>query len=131
MDPAGKLLNSLPSLERLESVDQKLRRSWKSAVGATIANHSQVLQLRDKTLLVTVEDAVWKSQLEQMRFQILDRIRTSSGVSEIKWLNFRVSPPRIRPQVVQAPLFAADEADRIQDPLLRRIYKSSRRKAQA
>lgn len=131
MDPAGKLLNSLPSLERLESVDQKLRRSWKSAVGATIANHSQILQLRDKTLVVTVEDAVWKSQLEHMRFQILDRIRASSGVAEIRWLNFRVSPPRIRPQVAQAPLFAADEADRIQDPLLRRIYKNSRRKAQA
>jgi hypothetical protein len=131
MDPASKLLNDLKSLERLESIHQKLQRCWKSAVGAKIANHSRVVQLRNRTLDVAVDDTVWKSQLEQLQQHIVERVRSVSGVAEIQRVTFRVSPPRIKPQVAQAPLFGADEADRIEDPLLRRIYKNSRRKAQA
>jgi hypothetical protein len=131
MDSASKLLNELPSLERLESIHQKLQRCWKSAVGAKIASHSRVVQLRGRTVEVAVDDTVWKSQLDQLQQQILDRIRSASGIAEIERVSFRVSPPRIKPQVAQAPLFGADEADRIADPLLRRIYKNSRRKAQA
>lgn len=131
MDPASKLLNELPSLERLESIHQKLQRCWKSAVGAKIANHSRVVQLRNRTLDVAVDDTVWKSQLEQLQQHIVERVRSVSGVAEIQRVTFRVSPPRIKPQVAQTPLFGADEADRIEDPLLRRIYKNSRRKAQA
>lgn len=131
MDPTAKLLNDLGPLRRLESVDQKLRRCWKSAVGETIANHSRVIQLRGSTLHIGVDDSVWKSQLEQLHSQVLEQIRRASGTASIDRVAFRVVPPRIRPQVAQSPLLAADEADRIEDPLLRRIYKDSRRKAQA
>jgi hypothetical protein len=131
MDPTAKLLNDLGSLRNLESVDQKLRRCWKSAVGEKIANHSRVIQLRGSTLHVGVDDAVWKSQLEQLHSHVLERIRATSGIGSIDRVAFRVVPQRIRPRVAQVPLFGADEADRIEDPLLRRIYKVSRRKAQA
>ncbi|MCL4782441.1 MAG: DUF721 domain-containing protein [Bryobacterales bacterium] len=131
MDPTAKLLNDYGPLRNLESLDQKLRRCWKSAVGATIANHSRVLQLRGTTLHIGVDDAVWKSQLEQMHSHVLERIRSTSGAGLIEKVAFRVVPPRIRPQAEQTPLLRADEADRIEDPLLRRIYKDSRRKAQA
>ncbi len=131
MDPTAKLLNDHGPLRNLESLDQKLRRCWKSAVGATIANHSRVIQMRGTTLHIGVDDAVWKSQLEQMHSHVLERIRSTSGTGLIERVAFRVAPPRIRPQVAQTPLLRADEADGIEDPLLRRIYKESRRKAQA
>ncbi|MDZ7639031.1 MAG: DUF721 domain-containing protein [Bryobacterales bacterium] len=131
MDPTAKLLNELVSLRKLESVDQKLQRCWQSAVGAKIANHSRVIQLRGNVLHVAVDDAVWKTQLEQLHSHVLERIRTASGNAAFDRVEFRVTPPRIRPRVAQVPLFGADEADRIADPLLRRIYKDSRRKARA
>lgn len=131
MDPTAKLLNDLGSLRKLESIDQKLRRCWKAAVGEKIANHSRVIQVRGSTLHVGVDDAVWKTQLEQLHSHVLERIRSSSGIASIDRVAFRVVAARIRPQVASTPFFSADEADRIEDPLLRRIYKDSRRKAQA
>ncbi len=131
MDPTIKLLNDFGRLKSLESVDQKLRRCWKSAVGENIAKHSRVMRLRGSALLVGVDDAVWKSQLEQLAPHIAERIRSTSGIGGIERVTFRVVPPRIRPKTAQTPPALPDEADGIQDPLLRRIYKDSRRKAQA
>ncbi|MCZ2152534.1 MAG: DUF721 domain-containing protein [Bryobacterales bacterium] len=130
MDLAIKLLNDSGQLKSLESIDQKLRRCWKTAVGGNIAKHSRVLQLRGSVLLVGVDDTVWKTQLDQLAPYIMERIRSTSGIEGIERVSFRVVAPRIRPKAAPATAASADEADRIEDPLLRSIYKDSRRKAQ-
>lgn len=131
MEPAIHVLNRSRSLEKLENVAQRLQRCWARAVGKRVAAHSRVLLLRGNTVVVTVDDAVWQKQLEQMRGMIRDRLAETSGIESIRQVEFRVSPARIQPKAHTGPLLSLDEADRIADPTLRKIYKSSRRKVQA
>jgi len=131
MELALNILNRSRSLEGVEALLQRLQRCWRSAVGARIAEHSRVIFVRGNTAVVTVDDAVWQRQLHQMRSLLLERLLTTSGVETVKGLEFRVSPRRLQPKSETGPLFSQDEADRIADPTLRKIYKSSRRKVQA
>lgn len=131
MEPAFKVMNRSLPLEKLEPTTQRLQRSWKRAVGDRIAAHSRVILVRESVVVVTVDDAVWKRQLDQMRSLLRDRLRETSGVATIEEIEFKVSPGRRMPKAETGPLFSGDEADRIVDPTLRKIYKSSRRKAGA
>jgi hypothetical protein len=78
-----------------------------------------------------VDDAVWRRQLFTMSGMILEKIRKVLGPGIVEELEFRIAPPR-RPPAREtlgrkaAPLF--DEADRIADPALRRIYRAARKK---
>ncbi|MCU0226159.1 MAG: DUF721 domain-containing protein [Bryobacterales bacterium] len=131
MESALNILNRSLALDEVEATVQRLQRCWKTAVGARIAEHSRVILLREDVVIVSVDDAVWQSQLHQMRALLLERLRATSGVEAIAKVEFRVSPARRKPKAEAGPLFQQDEADRIADPLLRKIYKSSRRKVQA
>ncbi|HMC58913.1 MAG TPA: hypothetical protein VKJ01_06965, partial [Candidatus Solibacter sp.] len=65
--------------------------------------------------------------------QILINLERSLGAGLVGDLEFRVVPRRRPPQLAQQampPLFA-DEEDAIADPVMRGIYKASRKKAQA
>ncbi len=131
MESALNILNRSLTLDGVEATLQRLQRCWKTAVGSRIAEHSRVILLRGDVVVVTVDDAVWRSQLHQMRSLLLERLQATSGVEAIGKLELRVSPARRKPKAETGPLFQQDEADRIADPLLRKIYKSSRRKVQA
>ncbi|MCW5963609.1 MAG: DUF721 domain-containing protein [Bryobacterales bacterium] len=131
MESALNILNRSRSLEGVEPTLQRLQRCWKTAVGARIAEHSRVILLRGNAVVVTVDDAVWQCQLQQMRSLLLERLLATSGVESLEKIEFRVSPARRKPKADPGPLFSQDEADRIADPTLRKLYKSSRRKVQA
>lgn len=125
-------MNRSRCLEKLENTTQRLQRCWSSAVGEHIATHSRVLLIRGKTVVITVDDATWKKQLDSMRSMIRERLSEISGVGSFQQLEFKVSPARrLPPKAQPGPLFTQDEADRIADPTLRKIYKSSRRKVLA
>ncbi len=130
MESAIHVLNRSRSLEKLENITQRVQRCWANAVGKNIAAHSRVLLMRANTVVVTVDDATWKKQLDQMRGMIRDRLVEISGIASIRQVQFQVSPAR-RPPVTDPGPLLADEADRIADPTLRKIYKVSRRKVQA
>jgi hypothetical protein len=60
-------------------------------------------------------------------------LEKSIGAGIVTDIEFRVLPRRREPQRAQtlelsAPPVAADDADEIQDPVLRRLYRSSRSK---
>lgn len=131
MESALTILNRSRALDGVEAIVQRLQRSWRAAVGEKIAEHSRVILIRGNAVIVTVDDSVWQKQLHQMRSLLLERLKTASGVETIEGLEFRVSPARRKPKADVGPLFSQDEADRIADPTLRKIYKSSRRKVQA
>ncbi len=113
------------------------RAVWPAAVGKSIAAHTGRLNLVRTTLVVEVEDAIWQKQLHCLSHQILSRVRNLTGTDRIRDIEFRIGVPRRQPQRADSrdaslsPYGPAseDESERIQDPVLKKIYRLSRRKA--
>jgi hypothetical protein len=112
--------------------------AWPMAVGKTIAAHTRAAKLVRKRLVVEVEDAVWQRQLFTLSRQILRALAKHVGPGMVEDLEFRVVPRRRAPEraTSAAPSTAVaakafDEADGIEDPVLRHIYRASRAKALA
>jgi hypothetical protein len=92
-------------------------------------------------LVIEVEDAIWQRQLRTLERQILERVRLFTPDLALAGVEVRIGVPRREPQKATAPtssacepLFTApfnDEADRIQDPVLKKVFQISRRKASA
>lgn len=132
MDRAGKLIRGLKLAAGL-SAEDLLRAAWPHAVGARIARYARPVSVRNlekgPRLIVEVEDAVWRSQLETMRGQILGRLREVAGPDSIDTIEFRLGVPRRLPQRAEQARSVPDEADGIVDPIMRRLYRVSRKRA--
>ena len=134
MERASRLIGKLGNTI---STEELARAAWPSAVGRRIAARTRAWRMVRASLIVEVEDAVWQRQLNSLRRQILNNLERKLGPGAVTDLEFRIVPRRIEPQrATQAgesePLFAsADEADQIRDPVLRLIYRRSRKKALA
>ncbi|HYA16710.1 MAG TPA: DUF721 domain-containing protein [Bryobacteraceae bacterium] len=110
--------------------------AWKRAVGKRIAAHTRAAKLVRTTLVIEVEDEVWKKNLWSLRYQILRNLEKAIGPEIVSDLELRVMPLRIEPQradrgenlVVQSLELTGDN---IADPGLRRIYKAARRRETA
>jgi hypothetical protein len=104
-------------------------------VGKAIAAHTLRVKLVRETLVVEVEDAIWQKQLYCLSGQIVDRLHQVTGSTAIKDVEFRVGAPRRQPQRApsrdSAPGAVPDEADGIQDPVLNKVYRLSRKRATA
>ncbi len=110
-----------------------VRALWPAAVGKAIAAHTARLRMVRSKLIVEVEDAIWQRQLHTLSYQILGRLQTLSGSKNVTEIEFRIGVPRREPQRAETaqPALTIDEADRIKDPTLRRIYQRSRQRALA
>jgi hypothetical protein len=87
-------------------------------------------------LIAEVEDLIWQRQLFSLSHQILRNLAKSIGPGLVEDIEFRIVPRRREPQrAAQAmpALFAdqTDDAESIADPVLRGIYKASRKRAHA
>jgi predicted nucleic acid-binding Zn ribbon protein len=102
--------------------------AWAGAVGKKIAAHTRAAKLVRAHLIVEVEDAIWRRQLFVLRAQIRRKIDESIGVGVVEDIEFRVTPRRLEPQRAAHSTAHADEADGIGDPVLRNIYKASRKR---
>ena len=110
------------------------RAAWPVAVGRKIAAHAHATRMVRSSLIVEVEDAVWQKQLFTLRGQILSKLRSNLGEGIVEEIEFRVMPRRREPQLARRAepgRALTDEAERIPDPVLRKIYKDSRKKALA
>ena len=109
--------------------------AWANAVGKKIATHTRAARLVRTKLVVEVEDRVWQRQLFALTWQILRNLDKAVGPGLIEELEFKILPRRREParatvsSSAGTPLF--DEADAIADPVLRNIYRVSRKKALA
>lgn len=133
MERAGRSLGKLKLSDKI-STDELARSCWAVGVGKRIAAHSVAVGLVRGRLVVEVEDAVWQKQLFQLRHQILRRLKEVIGDDLIQDVEFRVAMERRPPQQAQVRTShgaGADEADRIEDPILRMVYRESRKKASA
>jgi len=128
MERAGKTLAKMRG-DRL-SPDELAVAAWSTAVGRRLADRTNAVKLVRTRLVVEVEDAVWQSQLYQMRDQILPRVTAVIGPGIVDELEFRVVPrTQRRPPQMAAVSRSADEADDIRDPVFRALYRQARRKA--
>lgn len=130
MERAARLLKSNKPAQRIIGDEDVARGLWPAAVGKTIARHTGKIMLVRSTLVIYVEDAIWQKQLHGLRRQIVDRMQKLMGSTLIESVEFRIGIPKREPQRAES-IQTSDEADRIQDPVLKKIYQISRKRATA
>ena len=135
MDQASRIIAQWTGISDVISHERIACGSWKKAVGKKIALRTRALKLVRNTLVVEVEDEMWRKNLWSLRYQILRNLEKAIGPEIVSTLELRVMPPRFGPQrevedrlSLEIPL---DEAESIADPGLRRIYKAARRRESA
>lgn len=135
MERASKFIRGLSLPGDTMTAEELACAAWAQSVGKKIAAHTRAAKLVRDRLVVEVEDATWQKQLWALRFQILKNLTASIGSGLVEDVEFRVVPRRREPQRAMistpaaTPLF--DDANHIADPVLRSIYKTSRKKALA
>jgi hypothetical protein len=133
MERAGKTLSKLKLSDRIDS-EALARAAWPVAVGKRLAIRAMAVGLVRDRLIVEVEDAIWQKQLFHLEGQILKRLREVIGDDLIRQIEFRISiarrPPQLATQAIPG-VESTDEADRIEDFVLRTVYKQARKKASA
>lgn len=138
MERAARLFKNKQVSREVFSVEDVARAAWATAVGKSIASHTSRLRLVRQTLIVEVEDAIWQRQLHTLSRQILDRLIKVTGTAQISDIEFRIGVPRREPQRAatrEPALFSesdiVDEANNIQDAVLKKVFRLSRKKATA
>ncbi len=138
MERAARLVKKSKLSQSVLSEDDIARAAWPVAVGKAIAAHTGRLTVVRTKLVVEVEDAVWQKQLYPLTSQILERLRRITGSAAVQEIEFRIAIPRRQPQragtingLSSEASNISDESDAIQDPVLRRLYRMSRKRASA
>jgi predicted nucleic acid-binding Zn ribbon protein len=132
MERAGKALAKIKFSAAI-SPDELAIAAWPAAVGKRIAMHACPKALVRGCLVVEAEDAIWQKQLFHLRFDILGKLSEIVGSAIITDLEFRIAgkAPRRPPQLAQShrETVASDDADSIEDPVMRILYKQARTRA--
>jgi hypothetical protein len=132
MERASKLIRGLRLSGEVITPEQLACAAWPQAVGKKIAGHTRAAKLVRTRLVVEVEDHTWQKQLFTLTPHILNNLEKTLGRGLVDDLEFRIVPRRREPELARAAMPALfDEADAISDPVMREIYKQSRKKAQA
>jgi hypothetical protein len=133
MERASKLIRGLRLPSDTITAEELACLAWPQAVGKKIAAHARAAKLVRSRLVVEVEDRVWQRQLFSLSGQIIRNLERHLGPGFVEDLEFRIVPRRREPQRAReaAPPLFRDEADSIADPVLRSIFKASRKKALA
>lgn len=134
MERAARLIKNKKLSRELVSDEDIMRAVWAAAVGKTIADHTSHLKLVRHNLVVEVEDAIWQRQLHGLSRQIIERLQKLAGSDAVREIEFRIGIPRREAQRAETrqsepSADPADEAETIQDPVMRRLYRLSRKKA--
>ncbi|MDQ2775262.1 MAG: DUF721 domain-containing protein [Acidobacteriota bacterium] len=139
MERAVRLIKKNKFSRQLINDDDIVRGLWPTAVGKAIARHTGKMTMVRSTLVVEVEDAIWQKQLFCLSRQILDRVQKLMGSTSIQEIEFRTGVPRRQPQRAESlqPLgretlkSSGDGAAGIQDAVLKKVYRLSRKRATA
>jgi hypothetical protein len=133
MESAGRLFGRMKLPGNVVTHEDVARGAWARAAGKKIASRTQPIALVRNCLVVEVEDALWQRQLNSLRGQILKNLQNAIGPGIVDDLDFRPMGARRGPQraEVVSSLAAGDEARSIGDPIFRRVYVASRKKASA
>jgi predicted nucleic acid-binding Zn ribbon protein len=133
MDQASRIIAQWTGVSDVISHERIACGSWRKAVGKKVALRTRALKLVRDTLVVEVEDEIWRKHLWSLRYQILRNLEKALGPEIVTAVELRVMPPRFGPQREEGAAIAMplDDAESIADPGLRRIYKAARRRETA
>jgi hypothetical protein len=132
MERAGSLIRKLKLSGEMITPQELACAAWPDAVGKRIAAHTRPAKLVRTRLVVEVEDGTWQRNLFSLSRHILSNLQKSLGPGLVDDLEFRILPRRRDPAVARASMPGLfDDADAIADPVLRDLYKLSRKKALA
>src|SRR5271169_3031115 len=98
MDQASRIIARWTGVSEVISRERIACGAWKRAVGKRIALRTRALKLVRTTLVVEVEDEVWRKNLWSLRYQILRNLEKAIGPEIVSDLELRVMPLRIEPQ---------------------------------
>ena len=129
MERAARLIKNKKVSREIVSDEDIAVALWPAAVGKVIAGHTSRLKLVRRNLVVEVADATWQRQLHGLSRQIIGRLQKLMGSEAVQEIEFRIGIPRREPQRAETRQSGTDEADTIQDPIMRRVYRLSREKA--
>lgn len=130
MERASKLIRGLRLPGDTISAEELACGAWAHAVGKKVAAHTRAAKLVRTRLVVEVEDHIWQRQLFALTGYILRNLEKGLGKGVVEEVEFRVTPRRREPQRADAPMpgLFADDASGIEDPVLRSIYRASRKR---
>lgn len=140
MERAGRIIAKLRTAQKHFTREELTLAAWPAAIGKRLAGRTRAVMLQEGRLTVLVEDEQWRRNLFGLRLQILRNLGELLETAAPESIEFRIGPQRRPPAreeaVNQFSLTApdhrpVDDADAIADPVLRRIYVNSRRKARA
>ena len=66
--------------------------AWRRVAGEGLREHAVPVRLHDKSLVVSVADAVWQKQLQTMSAELIFRINKLLGRKVIDKIEFRIDP---------------------------------------
>ena len=131
MDQASRIIAQWTGVSDVITPERIACTAWRKSVGKNVALRTRALKLVRTTLVVEVEDELWRKNLWSLRYQILRNLEKALGPGIVTDVELRIMPPRLGPQreaesrlVLEPP----DEGSDIRDPGLRRIYKAARRR---
>jgi hypothetical protein len=140
MERAARLFKNNRYAKDILGEEGLARAAWPAAVGKAASAHTSPAKLVRNKLIVSVGDAIWQRQLHALSPQIVERLRKLTGSHIVQELEFQIALPRRAPQRAEARSTtlhsrdsgsAPDEAERIADPVLQKIYRRSRKRATA
>ena len=136
MERASRLIRALRLPGDTLNLEELACAAWPVAVGRRIAVHARAVRMVRTRLIVEVEDGVWRRQLFALSGQILRNLESSIGPGVVEDIEFRVAPRKLEPQretrsADDPGLRPLDEADAISDPVLRGIYRASKKRSLA
>ena len=131
MERASKVIRQMGLPGDTLTAEELACAAWAGAVGKRVAERTRAVRMVRARLVVEVEDRTWQRQLFTLSGQILRNLERSIGAGVVEDLEFRVVPRKREPRRETRLAAPADEAETIADPVLRGIYRASRKRALA
>jgi hypothetical protein len=138
MERAGRIIARWRASGNGLGSEELAAAAWRVAAGAKIAAHTRYAMLVRRHLVIEVEDDLWRRQLLPLRNMVMKNLDKVLGEGIVEDIELRVATPRKGPrqeqEVAQLPPRKAverDEADGISDPVLKMLFKASRKKETA
>ncbi len=93
----NQLIKSLPNVLRAagdsaEVAEAAAIAAWKFAAGEGLKGRAVPVKLEDRTLTVSVADAIWQKQLHSMRGQLLFRVNSILAQPIVGAIEFVIDP---------------------------------------
>jgi hypothetical protein len=88
-----KLVNATGANPEMTEIAARI--AWTRAAGAGLRANAIPFRLFQKTLVVSVADAIWQKQMQSMSAELLFRIKRLLGRDVVDFIEFRIDPATV------------------------------------